>query len=570
MRDARTRRRAIFRTSVFVTTAAIGAALAPAAVADANSASAPEQVTSITTNADGTISVGLQGDTTPDWVQITVRASGAPDSATLYSTKDVTETPSDGAVTATTDALVTLPSGTAYGDYPVDVDFQLPGGDVQHYAAGRTDDANWLKYLKHASVGGLMYDRENTDWWHRTAALSGHVNVLDPATGRTGPAPAGTKVKLNWSEQQTPAANVPETAVAQTDDNGDFRYSTDVDGAVTGGAASVTAPGPDTMPGNPGKSPDLPIVVSSYRLTAAPNPPSVHRGTVFRIQGKVEFKTTGGDWKPFPADALVYTATHEPDYTTGQQSGVIAAGGTNDSGAYSYPITGYNTTVLHSYLYPSPYLVPAGAVSTVHVPTAGSITLPKFTIDEFATVKTTGRLNGDCADQTLDFQYSANGTTGWRTIAKTVTGAATNGYCSYYMGASSGWDGWYRVYHPETQQMLTVQTQTPRLRRTRTQMSIAVSSTRPANHAKFTVSGVVIQLGASGWVHENKAHVVLIFQPKGDPQRYWVAKGYTNAAGRYTFTLNTGDFTDGAWAAYLDADATHFYSQTPQIPVDIR
>ncbi|WP_433890999.1 hypothetical protein [Streptomyces sp. CA-111067] len=561
MRIARTWRRAGFRAGVFVMAGAIGAAVAPAAFGDGRP---PETVFSVATKADGTVAVRMNGQVAPDWLQINVRATDAADAATLYSTRDVTNGIIGGSDYATTSARVVLPAGTPYGSYPIDVDFQLPGGDVQHWSAAGHAAGNWLDYRKHASVTSATFDRASTDWDHRTATLTGHVEVLDPVTGAKSPAPAGTSVdvryQVGWASQWTGTSGEDVT----TDADGDFSYTSAPGGDVLGYVQALASA--DITPGDWAEV-RLPVVVSQYRITAVPRPAVLYRGDRFAAEGKVERLTADG-WKPF-AGAAVDVATRMPDYDQGYPESVITSGAAKADGTYSFPITAKQTTTLYTYVYPSPYLSPVVATSTVST-TAGSITLPKFTIDQDATVKTTGRLNGDCAHQTLDFQFSPNGTTGWRTIAHTVTGAATGGYCSYYIAANGGWDGWYRVRHAATSQMVTVQTQTPRLRRTRTQMSIAVSSTHPAYGTTYTISGVVIQLTGAGWVHENKAHVQLYFRAKGDT--LWGGAvgldAYTDAAGRYSFRMEAGRYGSGSWTAALLPDSTHFSTGAGYVTVN--
>jgi hypothetical protein len=136
------------------------------------------------------------------------------------------------------------------------------------------------------------------------------------------------------------------------------------------------------------------------------------------------------------------------------------------------------------------------------------------------------------------------------------------------MPANGGWDGYYRVYHPETPWMLPVVTPTYRLHRTRTSMSLTMTPSRPYPNAKLTATGVVTQLTSAGWVHYTNAHVVLVFKPKGDPNGYGAVKVSTNSSGRFTFT--TQAHRDGTWTAYLDADSAHFSSETRQVYVDVR
>jgi hypothetical protein len=306
---------------------------------------------------------------------------------------------------------------------------------------------------------------------------------------------------------------------------------------------------------------------TAYRITAAPSSTTVHKGSSFTVRGSVQRLTDSG-WQPF-AGAPVVTASAAPDVSHNTVSGQLATGTTAADGSFSYPITATRTMTVHTFLRPSPYLTAAEDSDTVHVPTAGTLTLPKYTISEFGQVTTTGRLNGDCSNQTAWLQYSPNGKSGWQNLAHTTFGYTLASYCGYTLQAYGYYDGYYRVYHAETPQMLAVSGSVHRLKRTRTSMSIAVTPARPATaNSTLTATGVVTQLTSGTWKHYAKAHVVLVYRPKGDTQWYWVAKGYTNSAGRYTF--HTPAYGDGTWGAYLDTDSTHFYSETKDVNIDVR
>ncbi|MFF8380834.1 hypothetical protein ACF07V_32390 [Streptomyces sp. NPDC015661] len=82
---------------------------APAAHADTGSAYDA-------TLDDGRYRVGMLGDAL--WMKVTVLASTAPDAPVLASTEELTQLYGYW----TTDAPLTLPEGTALGDYPVRID----------------------------------------------------------------------------------------------------------------------------------------------------------------------------------------------------------------------------------------------------------------------------------------------------------------------------------------------------------------------------------------------------------------------------------------------------------------
>jgi hypothetical protein len=556
MRITRTRRRAVIGATAITMSAALAVGVAPAAFAD----STPGTVYNVVTGDDGKVTLSFTGTVLDGSLVLSVRASADAD-APVLTTIDATEFTD----TRTTDA-VQLPPGTAYGDYPIDVDWKLADGTPEHTAgAGR------LNYRKHASVTGVITDRTSTDFTHRTVTVGGQVNVLDPATGTSAPSGAGTQVKLTWWADIAPSTRVLRTSTVATDGGGNFSLPVTPGGVLESGTAQVIGT-PDTVPvQNPGTVPDVGVQASSYWINAASSPGTVHKGQTVTVKGKVlrYDRATGSYDLPF-AGVPVVTTSAEPDtygYTVPHRlAGVTTAA----DGSFSYRITAYATTTLHTYVAPSPYLPTVRQiVGTVNVPTPTSITYPAYSIDQFGLVKTTGRLTGNCSNQSLWLQYSPNGTYGWKNISHVTTGYSYGGYCSFLMQAWGYSDGYYRVVHFESPQLLGYAQPAHRLNRIGTQMSIAVSTTSPASGtSKITFSGVVLAHTSAGWVHYSNAHVVLVIRSKGDSQWYWVAKGYTNSAGKYSFT--TPAYEDATWATYLDADSKHFYSESKMITVDVR
>ncbi|MBM9509104.1 hypothetical protein [Actinacidiphila acididurans] len=556
MRITRTRRRAVIGATAVTMSAALAVAIAPAAFAD----STPGSVYQVVTGDDGKVTVYISGEVQDGSMQLSVRASTAAD-APVLTTIDAT-----GFTGNHTTNAVQLPTGTAYGDYPIDVDWKLADGTQEHTAGAGT-----LNYRKHASVTDVTTDRSITDFTHRTVTFGGLVNVLDPATGSTGPAAAGTQVGLTWWEDVSPARRVQHTGTATTDDSGGFSFPVTAGGSLESGSVKVIGTADTVGVQNSTALPDVSAQSQSYSVTASVTPGTVHKGQTVTVKGKVmRYDVNNGSYDlPF-AGAPVVTTAAEPDtygYTVPHK---LAGATTGTDGSFSYSITANMTTALHTYLAPSPYLSSVSETqNTVNVPVATSITLPAFSIDQFGLVKTTGRLTGaNCSNQSLWLQYSPNGRTNWLNMSHITTGWTNGSYCSFVM-QGYGWSyGYYRVVHFESPQLLGYAEPAHRLSRTDTQMSFAASSTRPSTaSSKVTFSGVVIAQSGSSWIHYNHAHVVLVYRPKGDSNWYWVQKGYTNSAGRFSFT--TPAYGDGTWAAYLDADSTHFYSETKTVYVDV-
>jgi hypothetical protein len=561
MRTSRAIRPAVFRTAAaFVITTALAAgplaAAAPAFAADAT-------VASVATADDGTLSVELP-DASALWVKVSVRASADPDLAPVWTSDELSYGGGQG---WHTDKPVSLPAELAYGDYPVDVDYRLPGGTVQHWSGAEHGTSGLLSYRLHTGVASVAYDREYTDFDHRSPVVSGTVTSYDPVTGTTSPARAGTTVKVNWSAS-VGVDQKSGTATAVSDDTGAFQVAVTPGGSITSGSATVVEPAADTDPDVSTGLPALPAHTTTYRISADGNHASVHKGKTFTVKGSV-LKLTDDGWKPF-ADAPLVTTPQPPDsyrYTT---PGLMGTGTSTATGTFSYPVTATKTTYYYSYVQPSAYLSTLPyAENYITVPTAGSFKDVKLTVDAYRQVTAKGKLLGSCGTAALTLQYSKNGSSGWKTIGSGKAGDQYSSGCSFSLKGYGSTDGYYRVRHAESDRMLEAISAKKRLNRVETRIiGFDMTPNSPAVNGKLTAKGTLQYKSGGKWKAYKGGKIVVVFRPKGDSNWYWTVKGTTDSKGH--FSLRTKAYQDGTWATYLAADAKHFYSESKTEYVNAR
>ncbi|GAA1359058.1 hypothetical protein [Streptomyces beijiangensis] len=561
MRIMRSQRPAVFRTAaLFVLTAALAGpalTLAPSAFA------AEVSVTRITTADTGGIDVGL-ADQTALWVKATVRASTAADAPVLASTDDLTFDWQRG---WHTDKPLHLADGTAYGDYPVDIDYRLPGGTVQHWSGAEHGASGLFGYRLHTGVAETAFDRTYTDFDHQSATLTGKAETFDPATGTTGPARAGTTVRVGW-QARVGVGTKSGSATAVTDDTGAFQAQVTPGGALTSGSAAIVAQTPDTVPRPASALSELGVRGTTYRITAGPETARVHAGSNYTVSGQIQRLTQDG-WKPF-AGAPVVTATGTDVYNH-TVPGLMGSGTADASGRFSFPAKAKSSTYTYTYAKPSEYL---GSIiyaeNQISVPKAGSYSSFSLSLDAYRTVTASGKLNGVCGRQALVLQYSKNGAAPWHNIRSATTGDQTNGQsCAFKFTGAGYTDGYYRVVHSESNEMLSLVSPAKRLNRVQTRItSFSTTPSRPYKNATLTATGTLTQLTGGKWKAQKGARVVLVYKPKGDSQWYWVVKATTNSAGR--FTLKSKAYGDGTWGVYYEADSKHFYSESNSRYVDVR
>jgi hypothetical protein len=557
MRTSRAIRPAVFRTAAaFVITTALAAgplaAAGPAFAADAT-------VASVATADDGTLTVALSdGDAL--WVKVSVRASADADAAVLASTDQLSYDSGRGGWY--TVSPVGLPAGAAYGDYPVDVDYRLPGGTVQHWSGAEHGTSGLLSYRLHTGIGSLAFDRAYTDYAHQDAVLSGTVTTFDPATGTTAPAAAGLTVKVGYQVYRD-GNWVSPSLTATTGADGSFSATVTPGGHPLYGTAAVVDPGADTEVAPASGLPELAVVQTRYRISAKASAARVYKGKAFTESGTVEQLTKDG-WKPLP-DAPVVTATREPDTTYNTVSGLIGSGSSNASGAFSYAAAPTATTTHYTFVRPSAYLtVTEPAQDSVTVPRTATFSKVTASLDAYKVVTAKGRLApyNECEDEKVQLQYSANGSSGWKTLASAEANFDNSfSYCTFSVKAVGRVTGYYRVKHDESYDLLAVAS--GGLKRSRIETRITgfdMTPNRPALNGKLTAKGVLQYKSGGKWKAYKGGRIVLVLKPKGDSSWYWVVKGTTDSKGR--FSLKTKAYEDGTWATYLNPDSKHFYSES--------
>ncbi|CAM5338689.1 hypothetical protein [Streptomyces narbonensis] len=275
---------AVFALSAGVTVPAV--IHAPAAHADWTN-------TSGMTRDDGRYRLYLPANAL--WIKVSVLASTAPGAAVLASTEELTTDSSAW----DTDAPITLPAGTAFGDYPVRVDYRLPGETTKKWTGGT------YSFRPHIGVSGLSWNRATTSYDQRQAVLSGTTTLWDPATGTRTSAPQGTKVALKLNTYATNNYGT-ITATATTRADGTFSLPVTPNGTVQGGTATVVTAGTVNDPDAEVYVPSLGVDPLLYRISANVNKYRVLAGTNVQVSGHVERYTPSG-WKPFAGAPVVGT-----------------------------------------------------------------------------------------------------------------------------------------------------------------------------------------------------------------------------------------------------------------------
>ncbi|MFC9594412.1 hypothetical protein ACFTUC_32100 [Streptomyces sp. NPDC056944] len=538
---------AVFALSAGVLTPAV--IHAPAAHADTGSAYDA-------TLDDGRYRVGLLGDAL--WMKVSVLASTAPDAPVLASTDELS--PFNGY--RITDAPLTLPAGTALGDYPVRIDYRRPGGTTT-YRAGAL-----YSHKPHLGVSKVTTDRTTTSWDHRQVVLSGTTTSWDPATGERSTAPAGTQVKIAYTVEAFGTSSQ-RTGTATVATDGTFSLTVTPNGRLAGGTATI-AQTPGVDPDDAAYLPDVQIEPLRYRITADGDKYRVLAGTDLRVTGRVERLTDEG-WKPFPGAPVVATGTQPSSYESGAVN-VLGSATSSATGTFDFPArVQYATDYVYTSLRPSPYVLDSSRPYDKHdiaVPQQFTYSPYTTTLDEYGNLVAKGQLgNGYCGNgEPVTLQASLDSGRTWRNLRSGWTDSS----CQYSFSLQGYESAYYRVHHPVTNQLVAKAGPALKRARTATRFSaFTISPTRPTVNGKMTVSGTVQRKLNGVWKPLAGTKLTLVYKPKGENQWYWVTKSITtDSSGRFSYRATA--YGDGSWALYLNTTGSYFYSETNAKYIDAR
>ncbi|AJF66484.1 hypothetical protein [Streptomyces vietnamensis] len=535
---------------------ALSAGVITPAVIHAPAAHADWPATTGSTLDDGRYRLALPASAL--WIKVSVLASTAPDAAVLASTEALT---SDNYAWKT-DAPIVLPEGTALGNYPVRVDYRLPGETTKQWSGT-------YSYQPHVGVSSVSWDRDTTSYDRRQAVLSGTTTLWNPATGARTTAPEGTKVQVMLNID---GGTRTMTATATTLADGTFSLPLTPNSEVNDGTATVLTTGTDNDPDDPARIQHLGIEPLVYRIASDLNKYRVLAGTNVQVTGHVE-RYVDGTWKPFAGAPVVATGT-EPGYYDRTAVNVLGGAASSATGTFSFPAKAqYSTDFVYTTLRPSVYFQGSNHVydkTDIAVPQQFSYSSYAITLDEYRTVTAKGRIgtgSGYCEPaQPVQLQASLDGGHTWRTLRS----GGTDAYCNYTLATTGYESALYRVHHPETNEFVAKTGTALKRARTFTRFSaFTISPTQPVVNGKMTVSGTVQRKVGGVWKPLGGVTLTLLYKPKGETQWYWVTKTLTtNSYGNFSYRATA--YGDGSWALYLNTTGSYFYSQTNAKYIDAR
>lgn len=533
----------------------VGVALGPVPAAHADTGVAPELVYATDHGpSSGIVAVSAQSDSAITSITAHLYAADAPadapEVATIDSFRQDSGTDHQG-VWLASEAVHLADLGT----YRIVVDLTDADGDTSH-----TESRNQFWYVRTIDLQDYQVSPMQPDYSHQNVSVSGRYTVLDPRTGETTAA-VDKPVVIH-----TPEAS--ELTVA-TDSEGKFAGSFTLTQEY-GGLVSTWLQGVDNayQVTDDGDNAYVTPATADTRMTLDSTELGVKEGQSATISGRAEVYTQGS-WQPLTGARV--DAVWQSDNGSAAARPVTDAQG-HFSGKILMPRTG--TVEVQSargtYLKASPT-----AQVKVHVARKTSISDFSASLNKYSQLTAKGRLHtgsstpGD-ADNRVQLQYSADGTTGWTTLKTVTPGSGDPEAGAPFKGTfDAPYKGYYRAYFKGSAEWQPSYSPVLYVKRTKTRIIDGNASPEPvAKGRTITVKGKLQKYTSSAWHAYGSQTVKVLFRPKGSTT--WYDMGNTTTRSDGTFSRGYTAQRDGTWVAeLLYPDSTHLASAGREDYVDV-
>jgi hypothetical protein len=424
-----------------------------------------------------------------------------------------------------------------YGEYTVEVSATDSAGDTV-----TRSDVGTLDYRLRPEFANdaLTFPDAPLGWSHQHTHVTGTLEARKPGTGAIVPLD-GKSVTVTVGPDAPVTVQTAADGSFTTDDlHFDAAYyvvaSVDLDDATSHGSVQIASEPSETW--------------TQTSVDASPSATRVEPGHSLTIRGTV---TVSGTTAPVAGATVRIRFQNYPDDV--QWTATTDAKGKFQRSfrVISGPYPSWSADVV------APFLT-GEASGQVVVPNEGAFVGSRVSLAANGRVRATGTLTtpyggwvGD-PDQHIWLEYSRDGRTGWKVLARGID----------YLGSAetvAAWGyatGYYRLYHPTSDDVASTASTPVRLARTPTR--IAANDARPEpvrKGARITVTGTLQQFVGS-WRAMARKPVNLYFQPTGAKTWRFVTSGRTDARGRAG--LRATATRTGKWLLQYFGDGTHFDS----------
>ena len=391
---------------------------------------------------------------------------------------------------------------------------------------------------------------------------TGRLTTYDPNRGDLGtPWTGPVTVELDSGDESTSSSgplgpNGSFHLSFTPDPNGRATQTTAVTAYYTDPHSGI----PDAVPGLTADIPEAPLMPMRILLDHATGT-DLTVGSTTTVSGTVQYQDATG-WHPASGIAMLldHGAGHVANTTRSDANGRFAFTRTVPAAPDTWPVDTLNG--------PAYWMSGAQAdYSITSVDQPLTLQLSSAAVDAHAnlTFHQSATSNGAAlpAGHTVQLQQSADGHTGWTTIA---TLPATTGTRTLHV---SNPHGYWRLYSPTAGGYAAATSNTVHTFRYLTNITGGTPSTTHAHHGQtLTFTGGLWEQGMSGWYRMHNWKVTLAFRPTGSTTWHTVTSAWTSTGGYYD--LHTTATESGTWAVvFTTPDNTHTDSAGPGTYVQV-
>jgi hypothetical protein len=566
MRTARTRRRAVFRTAVFITTAALGAALAPAAFADDPGAIQIGAVTYFTTQRDSFIVPVTSTDPADPVASVTaVIRDGDTQVGDPITLMDSPNSPGDWVLPKSALLKLTEDGGRMphLGTYTIGVTATGARGDSVTVA----DDGPLDFTMRPLFTATPVSDPATVDYLHRDVTVSGTLVGVQPGSDDQVPL-AGRDVSVE--EVPVGGSGPSVTLHAVTDADGHYAVHAHLDTLPVFHARFTESS--TEVNGSTQTSMEPHSTTTVVTITGTADKTWVRPGSTLTFSGYARVGYRAPATAPAAAGVAVRLVCYNDAGGIGSQTPAVTdATGHYRITAVADPVCASAWRVVADTGFVSSLADGSSAYIPVDIPDVAAFSGVSAAIAADHTVTVTGHLTGmyrplwSYFGENTFLWYSADGKTKWQRLR----GANTGDDHAFKLVTAGYSDGFYQVRHTDTYDLLAASSPVIHLSRTQTRIvTVRASATKAKAKSVITVSGVLQQYTAGAWKPLGGQPVRLYFRPRGKTAWTYVLGGKSGSNGAIT-TLRPRVTADGDWLIRYWGDSTHYNSLQTWVYVDV-
>ncbi|MGW2278834.1 hypothetical protein [Streptomyces sp. NPDC001770] len=436
----------------------------------------------------------------------------------------------------------------AHGVWDTVLDFSDADGDHPAYLGQTT-----VRYENLPVFTDAALDRTTVDFEHQTVTATGKLATFDPATGATTP---------GWTESKVFLAGTrgvhPYEVAADVQADGSYRATAPLHSSVYAYAVQQDAQTVSTDPVQ------VATTVSPTRVLFDKAAGTAVRGSSYTVGGTAQYLSpTTNTWTPLTAgdpdtEVLLMgpNGIHAHELSAGGRFSETLDTVTGDT-SWTALVGGFG------------FLQEGTAQAGLHALSRSVLTWADYTFTGAGTIRVKGTLRasaGALPTGRVQLQQSADGRTGWKTVARVTPDAKGAFDASYALRTPTGY---LRLYYPGSANATAATIGTVHLTRAVTRITGFNASPEPVRKGRIlTATGILQRPNGSSWTAVAGQRVTIRFRRAGTAANTTMATVTTDKNGKFTAKFTAKQ--DGTWSTAYTATSAYLNTTSAGDYVDVR